>query len=66
MTLDIGIDFIMRITFFVLLFIFVIYSVFLAYHWFTYGNSERFTRIALGCYLAGSTFCFLIMGSLLI
>jgi len=66
MALDIGIDFLMRITFFVLLFIFVIYSVFLAYHWLTYGNSKRFTRIALACYLIGSTFCFIIMGSLLI
>ncbi len=63
---DIGIDFFMRITFFVLLFIFVIYSAFLAYHWFTYGNSRRFTRIALGCYLIGSACCFLLMGSLLI
>ena len=42
-----------QILFYLLLIAFTIHSVFLAYHWFTYGNSKHISMIALATYLSG-------------
>ena len=39
--------------FYVLLFIFALQTLFLAYHWFTYGSSRQISLIALAVYLSG-------------
>lgn len=39
--------------FFTLLLIFTLHSVFLAYHWFTYGSSKKMSMTALAVYLSG-------------
>lgn len=39
--------------YYVLLLIFVIQTVFLGYHWFTFGSSRRISMIALSVYLLG-------------
>lgn len=45
--------------FYILLFIFTIHTVFLGYHWFTYGNNRRISTIALATYLAGGAVLFM-------
>lgn len=55
---------IMRGTFYLLLAIFTIYSLFLAYHWFAYGTNTRISMIALSVYLMGSALAFLTMSAL--
>lgn len=54
----------MRGTFYILLAIFTIYSLFLAYHWFAYGTNARVSTIALSIYLMGSAVAFLTMSAL--
>ncbi len=39
--------------FFVLILFFTFQAVFLAYHWFAYGNDKRTSTLALAIYLAG-------------
>jgi len=39
--------------FFILLIIFTLHAVFLAYHWFTYGDSKHISMLALATYLGG-------------
>lgn len=56
-----GLDLVARGLFFVLLGIFTIYTLFLAYHWFTYGMSVRVSRVMLVVYLAGAALAFLVM-----
>lgn len=61
-----ALDMAIRGTFFVLLAIFTIYTLFLVYHWFTYGSNPGVSMVALSTYLAGSAFAFLIMGATLL
>jgi len=49
--------------FFVLLFIYSLYGVFLAYHWFTFGTSKRTSELALVVYLVGGAVLFLTLAS---
>lgn len=39
--------------FFLLLFFFALQAIFLAYHWFAFGNNKSVSMLALGIYLAG-------------
>lgn len=39
--------------FYILLLAFVMQTIFLAYHWFTYGSSRQISLIALAVYLSG-------------
>ncbi len=39
--------------FFILLFFFTLHTVFLTYHWFTYGSSKHISLVALTIYLSG-------------
>lgn len=50
-----------EIFFYVLLLIFSIHSVILAYHWFSYGTSRATNLIMLAAYLGGGAIFFLIM-----
>lgn len=55
--------------FYILLLIFSIQALFLAYHWFTYGSSTRISTLALAIYLTGGavlllTFSFALTSSL--
>jgi len=61
-----GLDMAMRGAFFVLLGIFTIYTLFLAYHWFTYTASARVATVALSSYLVGGAFLLIIMAALII
>ncbi len=45
--------------FFILVLFFTIHGSFLAYHWFTYGTSNRISLIALTTYLTGGAILFL-------
>ena len=45
--------------FYTLLLIFTIHSVFLGYHWFSYGTSRRISMIALATYLGGGATLFI-------
>ncbi len=45
--------------FYVLLFVFVLHTLFLAYHWFTYGTSKHMSLLALALYLVGGAVLFL-------
>ncbi len=49
----------MYILFYVLLVIFALQSIFLAYHWFTYGSSKQISLVALSIYLAGGALLFI-------
>ena len=49
--------------FLVLLFIYSLYGVFLAYHWFTFGTSKQTSRLALVVYLSGGAVLFLTLAS---
>lgn len=66
MPLETMITLLMRGTFFLLLFIAVIYTLLLGYHWFTYGSQKHTAMVALIVYLTGTSVCFLLMGSLLL
>ncbi len=50
--------------FFFLLFLFTLYGVFLAYHWFTFGTSKHTSQLALVVYLAGGAVLFLTLASI--
>lgn len=56
----------MRGTFFLLLFGCLIYTIFLGYHWFTYGINTHTATTAMIVYLSGVILSFLFMGSLLL
>ncbi len=45
--------------FYLLLFVFVIQTVMLAYHWFAYGASKQVSLLALAVYLGGGAVLFL-------
>ncbi len=61
-----ALEVIMRGMFYLLLAIFTIYTLFLAYHWFTYGTKTRVSMIALSVYLMGAAGAFLTMSAFLI
>lgn len=48
--------------FYLLMLVFVIHTLILAYHWFNYGTSRSSAFIALVIYLAGGLILFLTMG----
>lgn len=39
--------------FFIMLLFFTFHTIFLAYHWFSFGNNKSVSTLALGIYLAG-------------
>ncbi len=45
--------------YYVLLFMFTVYGVFLAYHWFAFGTSKKTSLLALALYLVGGSVLFL-------
>lgn len=47
--------------FYSLLFIFLIHTVFVAYHWFTYGTRHTSSLIAFVIYVCGGALCFITM-----
>jgi len=49
----------LQVLFFILLLCFTIHTLFLSYHWFTYGSNRRVSLIALSIYLAGGAILFL-------
>lgn len=49
------------ILFYSLLLIFLIHTIFVAYHWFTYGTRRVSSLIAFAVYLSGGALCFLTM-----
>lgn len=56
---------VLALIFFILLFVFTIYSSMLGYHWFAYGTSARASRLTLTIYLTGAALLFLIMSIIL-
>ena len=52
--------------FYLITLIFVIFSVSLAYHWFSYGTDKARSTTALVVYLAGSMPLFIILAGILI
>ncbi len=44
--------------YYILLLIFTIHTIFLVFHWFTYGNDRRTSLIALAIYLVGGAILF--------
>jgi hypothetical protein len=57
---------VMRGTFYILLAIFTIYTLFLVYHWFSYGTNVKVSMLALSVYLLGAAVLFLTMSALVI
>ncbi len=49
--------------FFVLLGLFSIYGIFLAYHWFAFGTSKNTSTIALAVYLLGGAVLFITLAA---
>lgn len=47
--------------FYIITLIFVFYSLFIAYHWFTYGSSKTITTLSLAIYLLVSAPLFMTM-----
>lgn len=65
MDIPLLLDMAMRGSFFFLLCIFTIYTLFLGYHWFTYGTDKKISMAALLMYLGGGALLFLSMGTIL-
>ncbi len=61
MTPDIALNLMLRGSFFILLMIFTVHGLILAYHWFTYGTTYKTAMTGVFLYLIGGTFCFLLM-----
>lgn len=61
-----ALEVVMRGTFYILLAIFTVYTLFLAFHWFTYGSNPRVSMFALSTYLIGAACAFLVMGATLL
>ncbi len=66
MELETAMNLFMHGAFFLLLLMFTVYSLFLGYHWFTYGTARKAAMTALTIYLSVAGVLFLIMGSLLL
>ncbi len=64
-TVEAGLNFLTQGFFFLLLLVFTIYTLFLGYHWFTYGTTYKTAMTALIIYLGGAAVLFLIMASLI-
>lgn len=47
-----------QMLFYILLLVFVVQSIVLGYHWFTYGSSRRISLVALAVYLLGGAVLF--------
>lgn len=50
-----------ELVFYVVMLLFVLYATALAYHWFSYGTSQKSAMLSLTVFLIGSTPLFLIM-----
>jgi len=50
---------VLHLIFYVVALIFTIYSVILAYHWFTYGTSKKLSTLSLSVYLMVSAALFI-------
>ena len=53
---------IFELIFYVLLLIFVLHTLVVSYHWFTYGDSKKISTTALAIYLIGGAILFLTFG----
>jgi hypothetical protein len=51
----------MHLIFYVTMLVFVIFTVFLGYHWFTYGSDKKISSLALAVFLIVSAPLFLTM-----
>lgn len=51
----------LQILFFIIVIVFVIYTVLMVYHWHEYGSSKKMTSVALAVYLLGAATLFIIM-----
>ena len=51
----------MHLIFYVTMLVFVIFTVFLGYHWFTYGSDKKISSLALAVFLIISAPLFLTM-----
>lgn len=51
--------------FFILLLVFTIHTIFLAYHWYSYGTSKHTSHVALATHLIGAAVFFAAMALLL-
>jgi len=51
--------------FYILLFLFTVHAIFLAYHWFSYGTRKEVSLIALAAYLSGGAILLLTLSVLL-
>jgi hypothetical protein len=61
-----ALEMVMRGTFYILLAIFTIYTLFLTFHWFTYGTDGRVSMFALSTYLVGAAAAFLTMAAFIL
>jgi hypothetical protein len=52
-----------ELLFYVLIIIFCFHAMFLAYHWFTYGNNQKVSMLAFALYLCGGAILFLTLSS---
>lgn len=59
----ISLDFVVEALFFVLLFVFSIHTLFLGYHWFTFGTDRHTSLIALAVYLVGGAILFITLAA---
>lgn len=61
--MDINIVWLFQMLFYVLVVIFLLHVLSLAYHWFTYGSSRKLATTALTLYLGGGILLFLVLGT---
>ena len=54
------------IVFLVLLIIYIIHGLFLGYHWFNYGTSNRTSSLALTTYLIGGAVLFTLLATIIV
>lgn len=53
----------LQVLFYIAMLSFVVYSIILAYHWFTYGSSKALSMLSLAVYLIGSAVFFMMMST---
>lgn len=54
-----------ELIFYVLIIIFALHAIFLAYHWFTYGDNPKISMLAFALYLTGGAILFLTLSATL-
>lgn len=56
----------LQVLFYIAMLCFVVYSVVLAYHWFTYGSNKALSMLSLAVYLIGGAVFLMMMSTSLI